>query len=151
VSDQSPPGPKPDIPYWHLYTDADGVSRFKRCAMTELDWKALSSSAQWQGRKITAETSIVFSVLPPGWFGDWHENPKPQWIIPLSGRWYVEAMDGQRIEFGPGEAHFGEDQHTTERDSRKGHLSGTVGDAPCVQMIVQFEEPPTRNEPCRFR
>jgi len=145
------PSPKPSIPYWHLYTDTEGASRFVQCAMTELDWKALSSAAQWQGHKTTATFSVVFAVLPPGWFGDWHENPKPQWVIPLSGAWYVEAMDGKRVTFGPGEIHFGEDQNTTERDGRKGHLSGTIGDAPCVQMIVQYEEAPTVNQPCRFR
>ena len=145
------PSPKPSIPYWHIYTDTEGVSRFVQCAMTELEWKALSSAPQWQGHKATTTFSVSFAVLPPGWFGDWHEYPKPQWVIPLSGAWYVEAMDGKRVTFGPGEIHFGEDQNTTERDGRKGHLSGTVGDAPCVQMIVQFEEAPTVNQPCRFR
>ena len=28
---------RPTIPYWHLWTDADGISRQKRCAMTEFD------------------------------------------------------------------------------------------------------------------
>ena len=60
-------------------------------------------------------------------------------------------MDGQRLTFGPGEIHFGEDQSTRDRDGRRGHLSGTVGDVPCVQMIVQFEAPPTVDTPCRFR
>ena len=38
-------------------------------------------------------------------------------------------MDGQRVEMGPGELSFGEDQGT-KRDAkgRHGHLSGTVGD-----------------------
>jgi len=148
---ETAPGPKPRIPYWHLYTDGDGVSRFTRCAMSELEWKSLSSSAQWLGQKTTDTFSVQFMVLPPGWFGDWHENPKPQWIIPLSGRWYVEAMDGQRIEFGPGEIHFGEDQNTRERDGKRGHLSGTIGDQPCLQMVVQYEEAPTIDTPCRFR
>ncbi len=145
------PDPKPSIPYWHLYVGTDGASRFVQCAMTELEWKALSSAPQWQGHKTTTTISVSFVVLPPGWFGDWHENPKPQWVIPLSGAWYVEAMDGQRITFGPGEIHFGEDQNTREQGGKKGHLSGTIGDAPCVQMIVQYEEPPTIDQPCRFR
>lgn len=147
----APPGPPPSVPYWHLYVDGEGVSRFAQCAMTELDWKALTSAAQWQGRKVTGTFSVLFVVLPPGWFGDWHENPKPQWVIPLSGAWYVEAMDGQRRSFGPGEIHFGEDQDTRARDGRKGHLSGTTGGEPCVQMIVQHEAAPTVNQPCRFR
>ena len=145
------PADRPRIPYRHLYVDGEGVSHFADCAMTELEWKALTSSAQWQGPKTIGSFSVLFVVLPVGWFGDWHENPKPQWVIPLSGAWYVEAMDGQRLTFGPGEIHFGEDQNTRERDGKRGHLSGTVGDAPCVQMIVQYETEPMVDQPCRFR
>ncbi len=56
----------------------------------------------------------MFTVQPVGWVGDWHENPAPQWIVPLSGRWWVEAMDGTRVEMGAGEFSFGEDQGCTK-------------------------------------
>lgn len=45
------------------------------------------------------------------WNGAWHPDPKPQWIIPLKGRWWVRAMDGTRVEMGPGDILFGEDQN----------------------------------------
>jgi len=35
------------------------------------------------------------------------KNPAPQWIIVLSGRWWVESMDGTRMEQGPGEFSLG--------------------------------------------
>ncbi len=144
------PGPAPTIPYWHMYTDRAGTSRFVRCAMGGLDFKALTSAPQWQHRTVTGAFTVAFVVLPVGWFGDWHESPKPQWVIPLSGAWYVETMDGQRVEFGPGGIHFGEDQNTVAQDGRKGHLSGVIGDAPCVQMIVQYEHAPVVDSPCRM-
>jgi hypothetical protein len=109
------------------------------------------AAPQWQGRKVHEGATVFVTVQPVGWIGDWHENPKPQWIVPLSGRWFVEAMDGQRVEMGPGEISFGEDQHTRERDGRRGHLSGTVGDEPAVLMIVQLDEAPRSGSPCRFR
>ena len=56
--------------------------------------------------------TVLVVVQPVGWVGEWHENPKPQWIIPLSGRWFVETMDGKRVEMGPGEVSFGGDQNT---------------------------------------
>ncbi|MGH6818956.1 MAG: cupin domain-containing protein, partial [Methylovirgula sp.] len=56
-----------------------------------------------------------------------------------SGRWFVESMDGQRVEMGQGEISFGADQNTKEMDGRKGHRSGTIGNAPAVLMIVQFD------------
>jgi hypothetical protein len=86
--------------------------------------------------------TTLITVLPVGWVGEWHENPKPQWIVPLSGRWFVESMDGQRVEMGPGEISFGADQGTREHDGRKGHLSGTVGDREAVLWLVQLDETP---------
>ena len=147
------PGNTPRIPYWHLWTDAQGVSHQTRCALTEFDLKSMNPPAapQWQGRHMTDEMTVMVTVQPVGWVGDWHENPKPQWIIPLSGRWFVESMDGQRVEMGPGEISFGEDQNTREANGRKGHLSGTVGDVPAVLMVMQFATPPTVALPCRFR
>lgn len=144
---------KPTIPYWHLWTDERGVSHHKRCALTEFEMKSMGGAAapQWQGTKTRSDMTVMVTVQPVGWVGQWHENPKPQWIIPLSGRWFVEAMDGERVEMGPGEISFGEDQNTTEVNGRKGHLSGTVGDEPAVLMVVQFETPPTVASPCRFR
>lgn len=144
---------KPKVAYWHLHVGSDGVSRQTRCAMTDFELKAIGPhvSPQWQGRKVASEATIFTTVLPVGWTGTWHENPKPQWIIPLSGRWFVESMDGQRVEMGVGELAFGEDQGTTEHDGRKGHCSGTVGGAPVVLMIVQFDQPLPQASSCRFR
>jgi hypothetical protein len=145
--------PAPQIAYWHLWTDSDGVSRQTRCALTDFRLSSIKPPAapQWVGVKTQDAATVFVTVLPVGWTGEWHENPAPQWIIPLSGRWFVESMDGVRVEMGPGEISFGEDQNTHTWDGRVGHRSGTVGDEPAVLMIVQFEPgraPPT---PCRFR
>ena len=144
---------KPEVPYWHLWTDEQGVSHQTRCTFTDFDMKSMQPPAdpQWQGRKIRGAMTVMVTVQPVGWIGTWHENPKPQWIIPLSGRWFVESMDGQRVEMGPGEISLGEDQNTREVDGKRGHLSGTVGDAPAVLMVVQFDSLPTLASPCRFR
>jgi hypothetical protein len=88
-------------------------------------------------------------VLPAGWIGEWHENPAPQWILPISGQWWVEAMDGTRVEMGPGEFSFGEDQGCRESNGRKGHRSGTIGNEPAVLMTVQLHRPPQR-QPCHI-
>jgi hypothetical protein len=144
---------KPTIAYWHLWTDADGVSHQTRCMMTEFEKSAMAPQAapQWNGAK-TKDTATVFvTVQPVGWVGDWHENPAPQWIVVLSGRWWIESMDGARIEQGPGEFSFGEDQNCREGpDGRKGHRSGTIGDQPAVLMTVQLHVDP-RREPCHIR
>ncbi|MEC4818242.1 MAG: cupin domain-containing protein [Scytonema sp. PMC 1069.18] len=144
----------PTIDYWHVWVDQDGVSHQSRCKIQDFIQKSVAppASPQWMNQLQEANAKVVFSVLPVGWTGTWHENPKPQWIIPLSGRWFVETMDGQRVEMGPGEISFGEDQGTKEdKQGHKGHYSGTVGNQPAVLMLVQLEQSPTTEQPCRFK
>jgi hypothetical protein len=144
---------KPTVSYWHLWTDEDGISRQKQCTMVDFELKSIKGKAdpQWQGRKTTGAMTEMVTVLPVGWVGTWHENPKPQWIVPLSGRWFVEAMDGTRVEMGPGELAFGGDQHCREVDGRRGHRSGTVGDVPAVLVLIQLDDAPAPRAPCGFR
>jgi hypothetical protein len=143
---------KPRISYWHLWTGEDGVSHQKRCQLNNFELKPIQPSAapQWQGSKASGPMTTMVTVLPVGWVGAWHENPHPQWIIPLSGHWFVEAMDGTRAELGPGEISFGGDQNCREVDGKRGHKSGTVGDEPAVLMIIQLQDASTI-PPCGFR
>ena len=144
---------RPSVGYWHVWTDDRGVSHQSRCAIETFTSQSISPPAapQWQHRLALGDAVVLVTVQPVGWTGAWHENPKPQWIIPLSGRWFVETMDGQRVEMGPGDISFGEDQCTrADEKGRKGHLSGTVGDEPAVLMIVQSLSPSQLGSPCRF-
>lgn len=137
------PGSRPRIPYWHLWADESGISHQQRCELTDWELKGVGpAEPQWNDRQPRCEATPVFTVQPVGWIGTWHENPAPQWIVVLSGRWWIESMDGTRIEQGPGEFSFGEDQGCVEIDGRKGHRSGTVGNAPAVLMTVQLHVPP---------
>ncbi|KAA3442064.1 cupin [Mesorhizobium sp. SARCC-RB16n] len=144
---------RPTVRYWHLWTDDSGISRQTHCALTEFDLKSIAPPAdpQWQGKRSSGRTTTLVTVLPVGWIGKWHENPKPQWIIPLSGRWFVESMDGKRVEMGPGELSFGGDQNCRLVEDTRGHRSGTVGDTPAMLMIVQLEDAPAPFLPCQFR
>ena len=147
----SDPGPKPAVSYWHLWTDEDGVSRQSRCDLTEWELKGVGpADPQWNNRQPRVEATPVFTVQPVGWVGEWHENPRRSGSAVLSGRWFIESMDGARIEQGPGEFSFGEDQDCREIDGRKGHRSGTVGDEPAVLMTIQLHRPPVR-KPCTIR
>ncbi|RUX76897.1 cupin domain-containing protein [Mesorhizobium sp. M7A.F.Ca.US.006.04.2.1] len=143
----------PTIPYWHLWTDADGISRQTRCALTEFELRSIKPPAdpQWQGLRSNGRMTTLVTILPVGWTGTWHENPKPQWIVPLSGRWFVQSMDGVRVEMGPGELSFGGDQNCREVDGRRGHRSGTVGDEPAALIVVQLHDALAPSLPCEFR
>ncbi len=138
----SEPALPPEVAYWYVHVGKDGASQQRRALLRDFVLKGMSgAAAQWQDEIGTERSTVNVSVLPVGWVGEWHENPKPQWIVPLSGRWFVETMDGHRVEMGPGEASFGQDQHCTPNaEGRRGHLSGTVGGEPCALLIVQLEE-----------
>jgi hypothetical protein len=143
---------KPRVGYWHLWTDDEGVSHQQRCFLTEWVFRGVGDAdPQWNNAQARTEATAVFTVQPVGWVGDWHENPAPQWIVPLSGKWFVESMDGTRIEMGPGELSLGEDQGcVADSEGKKGHRSGTVGDEPAVLMTVQLHVPPVR-DPCHLK
>ncbi len=145
-------GPKPSVSYWHLWTDEHGVSHQAECALMDFELKGVGDAApQWNNKHGTHPSTVVVTVQPVGWVGEWHENPAPQWIIVLSGRWWIESMDGTRVEQGPGEFSFGEDQGCTrDAEGRKGHRSGTTGDQPAVLMTVQLHVDP-QHGPCRIR
>ena len=142
-------GPRPAIAYWHLWTDAHGVSHQQRCELAAFELNGVGpADPQWNNKQPRGEATTVFTVQPVGWVGEWHENPAPQWIVPLSGRWWVESMDGTRVEMGPGELSLGEDQHCMkDAQGRQGHRSGTIGAEPAVLMTVQLDVPPVRR-PC---
>ncbi|MGH8397440.1 MAG: cupin domain-containing protein [Gammaproteobacteria bacterium] len=143
---------KPELQYWHLWTDERGTSHQTRCSLTEFELQSMGGAApQWNDQLDQRPTNVLFSVLPVGWIGDWHENPKPQWIVPLSGRWFVESMDGTRMELGVGDLSFGGDQGcTSDAQGHRGHRSGTVGDQPAVLLIVQLDQVPDCHAPCCF-
>jgi hypothetical protein len=146
TSDSSNP---PTLRYWHLWADADGVSHQSCCVLDHFQQQSMSGAApQWNDVQGASKATVVFSVLPVGWVGDWHENPEPQWIVPLSGRWYVESMDGQRVELGAGDISFGGDQHCRpDAHGHKGHRSGTLGAEPAVLMLVQLAQPTEPGRP----
>jgi hypothetical protein len=149
VSDHT--GARPRLDYWHLWTDADGVSHQTECALTAFELAQIGNAApQWNDAQTSHPATVVFTVQPVGWIGEWHENPAPQWIVVLSGRWWIESMDGTRIEQGPGELSLGEDQGSRLRDGRRGHRSGTIGATPAVLMTVR-RHVPALHTPCHLR
>lgn len=139
-----PNDPPPKLEYWHLYTDEHGISHQTQCELNNFELGAVGDAApQWNNKLPRSEATVVFVVLPVGWVGEWHENPAPQWILPVSGRWWVEAMDGTYVEMGSGQLSLGEDQQCIkDSENRIGHRSGTIGDEPAVLMTVQMHVPP---------
>ena len=131
----------PSMPYWRLFNGQDGLSSV---AMAMLDGFAKESvggkaAAMWMRGVPGAVEAVRFAILPVGWVGEWHESPTAQWVVTLSGRWFIETQDSTRVEMGPGEVHWGQDLGTRPIDGNQGHRSGQLGDVPCAQLLVQFD------------
>jgi hypothetical protein len=93
----------PSVRYWHLWRDANGISHLQSCMMTRFTLQTMRAPAapQWQGEKTSGAMTTMVTVQPIGWVGEWHENPKPQWILPLSGRWFVKRWTGRESKWTP--------------------------------------------------
>jgi hypothetical protein len=132
------PDVKRSVSYWHVSVDREGVSHQEKRTVSGFTHRVVSEGAAaiWVRELEGQPSRAVLAVLPVGLVGAWHENPEPQWIVPLSGRWFVETMDGTRVEMGPGELSFGGDQGTRTVDGRHGHRSGAVGSMPAVLLLL---------------
>ena len=140
------------IKYWDLWTGKDGMAHLNQCEFKNFALKTMKAPAapQWQDI-LKAEGKVISTVQPVGWAGDWHEDPVPQFVITLKGKWYITANDGKHIEMGPGDILLGEDLHTKPNsEGHIGHLSGTVGDEDSQLMVVQLKDKAVKTEPCRF-
>lgn len=64
-------GPKPRVPYWHLWTDENGVSHRKECALTGFELTRVGGAdPQWNNKHEKVPSTVVVTVQPVGWVGD---------------------------------------------------------------------------------
>jgi len=125
-----------------MFTGADGLSSIAPCVLGGFAPGHVGAGPSLWSRPFPGEVERVqFNLLPVGWVGDWHESPVAQWVVPLSGRWFVEMQDGACVEMGPGDIHWGQDLGTIETEWGRGHRSGTLGDQPCVLLAIRFKAP----------
>jgi hypothetical protein len=59
----------PSFAYWHVWTDAQGVSHQKKCEIHNFVLESIEPPAapQWLSQLKTEGASVVISVLPVGW------------------------------------------------------------------------------------
>src|SRR6202046_859907 len=112
-----------EITYANVWADDKGQTHVTKCVLKGLGFHAFAPPAAPYVMGIVPEDieSIVFSMLPAGWFGDWHHAPGPQWLITLSGEWEVQTMDGSTLRQGPGEFQFNSDESSFAK-APGGHL-----------------------------
>jgi hypothetical protein len=95
------PASAPAMPFWNMQPDAGGRSTIVQQALAGFALDSVSGDAApiWM-REFQGEVKAVwFNIMPVGWVGEAHPTPALQWVVPLSGRWYIETQDGTRIEW----------------------------------------------------
>lgn len=130
----------PSMPFWEMKPGSDGRSTIDRQWLDGFVQRSVSGDAapSWMRAFNGKVETIWFNVLPAGWQGVWHPSPALQWVVPLSGRWFIETQDGARVDMGPGDIHWGAD--VASGNNAIAHLSGVIGDAPCVQLMIEFDK-----------
>ena len=105
---------------FRLYTGDDGQSHIE-----ELDLESHPDLTTMEG-----SAGVTFRESPPGSFSDWHNAPRRQYVITLSGEMEIGLGDGSVHRFGPGTALLAEDLtgqgHTTRNPGSTPRLGATV-------------------------
>lgn len=144
-----------EVLYANVWADNKGVTHVSQCVLKGLDLKSFAPPASPYYFGFTPEDvqSVVFSVLPKGWNGDWHHAPGPQWVITLSGAWEIQTADGSTLRQGPGEFQFNSDEsaYASTPGAHVGHTAKQVGDVPNARIIITLKKNPLQtyaNKPC---
>ena len=107
-----------------IYTGSDGKSH-----MEELDLASnpdLTTLHDAQG--------ILFRTSEVGSFSDFHNAPRRQYVITLSGGMEIGLADGTVRSFGPGDVLVAEDV------TGQGHTTRMIGDEPRVSATIPLPE-----------
>lgn len=130
-------------PYYQLVVDDDGGTSIVKRTFSDTEKVGYSNTPQLVNTlnsSVATPSDIVFTALE----GDnpFHHCPAPQIVVCLGGGWYVRTTDGVVTEFHPGDVLFQDNVRThpaAENGTRRAmHFSGSLGDRPCDQMIVQL-------------
>lgn len=104
-----------------IYSGEDGQSHFEEL---ELPTGPVGRSP------VQAATGISFRRSEPGDFMDWHNAPRRQYVITLSGQVEIGIGDGTVRRLGPGDVLLAEDL------TGRGHTTRNVGDGPRVSVAI---------------
>ena len=135
---------QPRIDFTTTYTDETGETHIAKCKFEGLSFRIFAERAppQWIGGLPDNIKHIKLASLPVNYFGEWHCAPGPQWVVTLSGAWSQETTSGDIVVMNAGDLHYDQDSDAKKmrpNQYRIGHISRTVGNEPCVQLIIQLE------------
>jgi len=145
------------IEYVHLWVSEDGETHLADCKVKDLVLKKLPGGHSIQYVRNLVDTIpgmnstnvIITQQLGPN---PWHHSPQTQFVVALSGSWYVNTTDGANRVLPSGTWLF-QDNTASNPAAQNGtqkamHYSGAVGH--CNQMVLQWNKEPVVGQPCPF-
>ncbi|KAG0589951.1 hypothetical protein M758_1G057600 [Ceratodon purpureus] len=140
-----------DFEYFQIWVSQDGETHIAECKMKGFNYTAYSSLPQYLRSDFGGEpVKFVLTELPVGLAQPLHNTPIVQFVATLSGSWYIETTDGTRRNLKKGQLLFQDNTANSPADKSPQHYSGTHGDKPCHQLIIQLSRPPQVDNPCPF-
>lgn len=115
--------------YTRIYADANGVSHFQD---VDVPMEAAPLGTGTISEMIAAK-GVMFR-LSRGYFIDWHNAPRRQFVVNMSGEVEIVTSDGEKRRFGPGSILLAEDL------SRKGHTSREIGDQERLSLFIPLAD-----------
>ncbi len=116
--------------YTRIYADSNGETHLQDVSlkMTASDHASMIS-------EMIATKGVMFRVTKSEeYFIDWHNAPRRQFVVNLSGEVEITVSDGEKRRFGPGSILLAEDI------TGKGHISRGLGNAERVTMFVPLAD-----------
>ena len=103
--------------YTRIYSDAAGESHLQD---VDAEMKAADHASMIS--EMVAARGVIFRESRSGeYLIDWHNAPRRQFVVNLTGEVEIETSDGDKRRFGPGSILLAEDV------TGKGHISRGVG------------------------
>lgn len=116
--------------YTRIYADANGETHLQDVGPA---MKPAAHSAAVSD--MMAATGVFFrETAGDDYFIDWHNAPRRQFVVNLSGDVEITVSDGEKRCFGPGTILLAEDL------TGKGHISRGVGNSRRLVMFVPLAE-----------
>ena len=112
-----------------LYTGPDGQTHAE-----EVEAKFTAGTRTNDIFKLMAITGAELHRAPAGTVQDWHNAPRRQYVITLSGQGEVEVAGGKKLRLLPGHIDLVEDT------TGKGHITRTIGNEDRVTLQLPLSD-----------
>ena len=116
-----------------VYTGSDGLTHMEEVDLP-LEPFVDTEGAYGEGTPMEPATGITFRRSPPDYFLDWHNAPRRQYTITITGEVEIVASDGEVRRLGPGGILLAEDR------TGRGHTTRVVSSEPRFFIVVPLPD-----------